>query len=155
MAGQHCNHCQRSTQDFVQGLGEPWTIEKIKTSAGHYQNRLLPAAAHLATKPAGYLGVKNHPMYPIPIHLWGWPILHNELGLVKDWLTRLENFADCRVEIVSANEVSTREHLVIRTNDLEDLLFEGIELQPKEAIKILRSIWLESKRRSREGPEHS
>ena len=37
MAGQHCNHCQRSTKDFVQGLGEPWTIEKIKTSADHYQ----------------------------------------------------------------------------------------------------------------------
>lgn len=34
------------------------------------QDQLLPAATHLATKPAGYLGVRNHPMYPIPIHLW-------------------------------------------------------------------------------------
>jgi hypothetical protein len=76
-------------------------------------------------------------MYPIPIHLWGCPILHDELGLVKDWLTRLENFADCRVEIVSPDEVATREHLVIRANDLEDLLFEGEELQPKESIKNL------------------
>jgi hypothetical protein len=73
-----------STKDFIQGLGEPWTIEKIKTAADHYQNRLLPAAAHRATQPAGYLGVKTHPMYPIPIHLWGCPILHDELGLVKD-----------------------------------------------------------------------
>ncbi len=137
MAGQHCNHCQRSTKDFIRGLGEPWTIEKIKTSADHYQNWLLPASAHLATKPAGYLGVKNHPIYPIPIHLWGCPILHDELGLVKDWLTRLENFADCRIEIVSADEVATREHLVIRTNDLEDLLFEAEELPPKESIKSL------------------
>jgi hypothetical protein len=23
MAGQHCNHCQRSTKDFIRGLGEP------------------------------------------------------------------------------------------------------------------------------------
>jgi hypothetical protein len=76
-------------------------------------------------------------MYPIPIHLWGCPIIHDELGLVKDWLTRLENFADYRVEIVSADEVATREHLVIGTNDLEDLLFEGEELQPKESIKNL------------------
>jgi hypothetical protein len=27
MAGQYCNHCQRSQKDFVQGLGKPWTIE--------------------------------------------------------------------------------------------------------------------------------
>jgi hypothetical protein len=137
MAGQHCNHCQRSTKDFIQGLGRPCTIEKIKNAADHYQNRLLPATAHRATQPAGYLGVKTHPMYPIPIHLWGCPILHDELGLVEDWLTRLENFADCRVEIVSADEVATKEHLVIRTNYLEDLLFEGEELQPKESIKNL------------------
>jgi hypothetical protein len=76
-------------------------------------------------------------MCPIPIHLWGCPILYDELGLVKDWLTRLENFADCRVEIVSPDEVATREHLVIRSNDLEDLLFESEELQPKELIKNL------------------
>jgi hypothetical protein len=124
MARQHhYNHCQQSTKDFIQGLGEPWPIKKIKTLAGHYQNRLLPAAAHLKTKPAGYLGVKNHLMYLIPIHFWGCPILHDELGLVKDWLTWLENFADCWAEIVSANEVATREHLVICTNNLNDFLF--------------------------------
>jgi hypothetical protein len=95
MAGQHCNHCQRSTKDFIRGLGEPWTIKKLENAADHYQNRFISAAAHLATQPAGYLGVKNHPMYLIPIHLWGCPILHDELGLVKDWLTRLKNFADC------------------------------------------------------------
>jgi hypothetical protein len=102
-----------------------------------YQNQLLSAVAHLATQPAGYLGVKNHPMYPIPIHLWGCPILHDELGLVKDGLTRLENFVDCRVELVSPDKVATRENLVVHTNDLEDLLFEGEELQPKESIKNL------------------
>jgi hypothetical protein len=112
MAGQHCNHCQRSTQDFIQGLGEPWTIEKIKTAADHYQNRLLPAAAHGATQPAGYLGVKTHPMYPIPIRLWGCPILCDELGLVKDWLTRLENFADCRVEKGSVSDSEVARPLV-------------------------------------------
>jgi hypothetical protein len=81
MAGQHCNHCQRSAKDFIQGLGEPWTIEKIKTAAGHYQNRLLPAAAYQATQLAGCLGAKTHPMNSAPIHLWGCPILHDELGL--------------------------------------------------------------------------
>jgi hypothetical protein len=72
--------------------------EKIKTAAGHKQNGLLQAAAHLATQPAGYAGVKYHPMDPIPVHLWGCPILQDELGLVKDWLTRLEIFADCQEE---------------------------------------------------------
>jgi hypothetical protein len=91
MAGQHCNHCKQSQKDFVKGLGEPWAIEKIKNAADHYRNQLLPAAAHLSSKPVGYLGVKSHPMFSIPIHLWGSPILHDELGLVKDWLTRLEN----------------------------------------------------------------
>jgi hypothetical protein len=76
-------------------------------------------------------------MYPTPIQLWGCPILHDELGLVKDWLTRLEKFADCQVETVSANKVATRGHLVIRTNDMEDLLSEGKELQTKESIKNL------------------
>jgi hypothetical protein len=101
------------------------------------RNQLLPAPAHLATKPAGYLGVKNHPMYPILIHFWGRPILHNELVMVKDWLTRLEKFADCRVEIVPPEKVARRDHLIIRTNDLEDLLFESKELQLKESIKEL------------------
>jgi hypothetical protein len=137
MAGQHCNHCQRSQKDFVQGLGEPWTIEKIKVAADYYNNILLPAAAHLKTKPSGHMGVKHHPMYPIPIHLWGSPILHDELGLVKDWLTRMEKFADLRVEILSPEEVATRENLVVRTNDLEDLLYEKEELQSKEIIKEL------------------
>jgi hypothetical protein len=139
MAGQHCNHCQRSQKDFAQGLGKPWTIQKIKNGVDRYQNQLLPAAAHLATKPAGYLGVKNHPMHPIPIHLWGSPILHDKLGLVKDWLTKLEQIADCRVEIVQpAEEVELREVLVIRTNELEDLLFKNEELPPKESIKELQ-----------------
>jgi hypothetical protein len=67
----------------------------------------------------------------------------------------LENFADCRVEIVSADEVATREHLVIRTNDLEDLLFEGEELQPKESIKNLEKHLAQIKRRSTKGPKRS
>jgi hypothetical protein len=97
MAGQHCNYCQRSKKDFIKGLGEPWTIQKIKNAADHYRDEVLPGAAHLASKPAGYMGVKNHPKYSIPIHLWGSPILHDELSLVKDWFTRLEKFADCQV----------------------------------------------------------
>jgi hypothetical protein len=81
MASQHCNHCQQSQKNL------PWKIKKIKNAADHYRNQLLQAAAHLALKPAGYLGVKSHPMYSTPIHLWGSPILYDELGLVKDWLT--------------------------------------------------------------------
>jgi hypothetical protein len=132
-----CNHWQRSQKDFIEGLGEPWTKQKIKNAADHYRDEVLPAAAHLASKPAGYMGVKSHPMYSIPIHLWGSPILHDELGLVKDWLIRLEKFVDCQVEVVPTEEVATREHLVIRTNDLEDLLFATEEVQPKESIKEL------------------
>ena len=59
-------------------------------------------------------------LYPTP--LVGQPILHDELGLVKAWLTRLEKFADCRVEVVPTEEVATREHLVSRTIDWEDLV---------------------------------
>jgi hypothetical protein len=41
------------------------------------------------------------------------------------------------VEVVPTEEVATRGHLVIRTNDLEDLLFATEEVQPKESIKEL------------------
>jgi hypothetical protein len=59
------------------------------------------------------------------------------LGLVRDWLTRIEKFSDLRVEILSPEEVATRENLVVRTNDLEDLLYEKEELQSKDVIKEL------------------
>jgi hypothetical protein len=26
ITGQHCSHCQRSQKDFMQGLGDPWTV---------------------------------------------------------------------------------------------------------------------------------
>jgi hypothetical protein len=39
-------------------------------------------------------------------------------------------FADCQVEVVPPEEVTTREHLIICTNDLLDLLFKTEELQP-------------------------
>jgi hypothetical protein len=42
------------------------------------------------------------------------------------------------VKVVPPEEVATREHLIISTTaDLEDLLFEGKELQLKESIKEL------------------
>jgi hypothetical protein len=57
------------------------------------------------------------------------------------------------VEVVPPEEVATREHLIICTNDLEDLLFETEELQPKESIKELEKhmarLWMEIKGRSR------
>jgi hypothetical protein len=57
------------------------------------------------------------------------------------------------VEVVPPEEVATREHLIIRTNDLEDLLFKTEELQPKESIKELEkhlaSLKMEIKGRSR------
>jgi hypothetical protein len=77
-------------------------------------------------------------MSPISICLWESAILHDELGLVKDWLTRLENLTACQVELVPLEEVATRENLIIHTNDLEDcLLFESKEVQLKESIKEL------------------
>jgi hypothetical protein len=112
-------------------------LKKNKNAADRYWNQLLP----ISRCPSGYQTgrvswSKKRRMCPIPIHLWGSPILHDELGLVKDWLTRLDKFADCQVEIIPTEEVELREHLIIRTNDLEDLLLlNSEELQPKESIK--------------------
>jgi hypothetical protein len=54
------------------------------------------------------LGVNNYLMYfLIPIHLWRSPILY-EVGLVRDWLTRVKKSLDCWVEIVAPEEVSTK-----------------------------------------------
>jgi hypothetical protein len=69
MAGQHCNHCRRSQKDFAEGLGEPWTLETLKVAAAKFRDEILPRSAHLSTQPAGYLGVKHPPLFPIPVHL--------------------------------------------------------------------------------------
>jgi hypothetical protein len=113
MAGQHCNHCKRSQKDFGKGLGVPWSIKTLIKAADKFRDEILPRAAHLAAKPAGYMGVKHPPMFPIPVHLWGSPILHDELGLVKDWLTRVERFSDSRIENLPEDEVEFREHLTV------------------------------------------
>jgi hypothetical protein len=57
------------------------------------------------------------------------------------------------VEIVPPEDVELRKHLVVRTNDLEDFLFESEELQPKESVKELEksSWWLDWKQKSEEG----
>jgi hypothetical protein len=52
-------------------------------------------------------------MFCIPVHLWFSPILHGELGLVKDWLTRVEKFCDTRIETLPEEKVENRELLVI------------------------------------------
>jgi hypothetical protein len=58
------------------------------------------------------------------------------------------------VALVPLEEVATREHLIVRTNDLEDLedfLFESKDLQLKESIKELEKhlVRLEKKIRGR------
>jgi hypothetical protein len=135
MAGAHCNHCNRSTGNFHLGRGDPWTLESIAAMARHFRDVILPRAARRKNAPAGHQGVKHPSMFGIPVHLWVSPILHDELGLVKDWLTRLEKFCDCRIETVSEEEVTLRENLVILGNMLEALLIEQADLNPKETIK--------------------
>jgi hypothetical protein len=116
MAGAHCNHCNRSKVDFHLGRGAPWTLESIATTtAKHFQDVILQGSAHL----------KNaHPCFVIPVHLWISPILHDELGLLKDCLTRVEKFCDCRIETVSEEEVQLRYNLIILGDALEELLIE-------------------------------
>jgi hypothetical protein len=57
------------------------------------------------------------------------------LGLVEDWLTRVEKFCDCRIETVSEEEVQLRYNLIILGDALEELLIEEAEISPKETIK--------------------
>jgi hypothetical protein len=135
MAGAHCNHCRRSKVDFHLGRGELWTLKSIEATARIFQDEILPNAANRKTQPAGLHGVKYPSMFCIPVHLWVSPILHDELGLVKDWLTRVEKFCDTRIETLPEEEVNFREHLVILGNMLEDLLMEQDDLNPKETIK--------------------
>ena len=92
MAGEHCNHCRRSKNDFHLGRGEPWSLESIAKTAKTFQEEILPNASLRKNPPAGLHGVKFPSMFSIPVHLWVSPILHGELGLVKDWLTRVEKF---------------------------------------------------------------
>jgi hypothetical protein len=79
--------------------------------------------------------MKYPSMFCIPVHLWVSPVLYNKLGLVKDWLTRVEKFCDTRIETLPEEEVNFWEHLVILGNMLEDLSMEQDDLNPKETIK--------------------
>jgi hypothetical protein len=74
-------------------------------------------------------------MFCIPVHLWVSPILHGELGLVKDWLTRVEKFCDARMETLPDKEVENREHLIILGDILEEFLMELEDLSPRETTK--------------------
>jgi hypothetical protein len=96
MAGAHCNHCQRFKQDFHLGRGELWTLASLAAMVQTFRDEILPAAAGRKNKPTGYKG--DPPMFCIPVHLWVSRILHDELGLVKDWLTHVEKFRDTRIE---------------------------------------------------------
>ena len=135
MAGAHCNQCRRSKNDFHLGRGEPWSLESIAKTARTFQEEILPNASLRKSPPAGLHGVKFPSMFSIPVHLWVSPILHGELGLVKDWLTRVEKFCDCRIETLPEEEVNLREHLVILGDMLENLLVKQDDLNPKETIK--------------------
>jgi hypothetical protein len=134
MAGAHCNHCRRSTKDLHLGQGDPWTLSSIADTAKTLQDVIIPRAKGRKNKPTGYLGVKKPSLFCIPVHLWASPILHDELGLVKDWLTRVEKFCDSRIETLPDDEVNLREHLVILGDEFEDLLMEQEDLSPKETI---------------------
>jgi hypothetical protein len=135
MAGAHCNHCNRSKKDFNLGRGELWTLASLAAMARTFREEILPAAVNLKNKPSGYNGVKYPSMFCIPVHLWVSPILHGELGLVKDWLTRVEKFCDTRIETLPGEEVENREHLIILGDMLEELLMEQEDLSSKETIK--------------------
>jgi len=136
MAGAHCNHCRRSKNDFHLRRAEPWTLELIAVMAQKFQNEILPAAAAgRKNKPTGYNGVKYPSMFCIPVHLWVSPILHDELGLVKDWLTCVERFCDTRIKTLPNEEVEYRKHLIILGDMLEDLLVEKDKLSTKDTIK--------------------
>jgi hypothetical protein len=135
MAGAHCNHCNRSKQDFHVGRGELWTLASLAEMARIFRDEILPAAANRKTKPTCHKGVKYPSMFCIPVHLWVSPILHGELGLVKDWLTRVEKFCDTRIETLPDEEVETRELLIILGDMLEDFLIEQDDLSSKETIK--------------------
>jgi hypothetical protein len=139
MAGAHCNHCSRSKKDFHLGRGEPWTLTSLSQTARTFREEIIPAAAGRKNAPTGYKGVKHPSMFCIPVHLWASPILHDELGLVKDWLTRVEKFCDTRIETLSDEEVNLREHLVILGDMLEDLLLHQDDLSTKESIREYES----------------
>jgi hypothetical protein len=111
----------------------------LAATAQTFQEVILPAAAGRKQKPTGHNGVKHPSMFCIPAHLWVSPILHNELGLVKDWLTRVERFCDCHIETLSEVENDSREHLIILGELLEESLIEQDELTPKETIKEYES----------------
>jgi hypothetical protein len=106
MAGAHCNHCRRSKVDFHLGRGVLWTLNSIEATARIFQDEILPSAENRKTQPAGLHGVKHPSMFSIPVHLWVSPILHDELGLVKDWLTRVEKFCDTRIKTLPEEEVN-------------------------------------------------
>ena len=109
MTGAHCNHCRRSKKDFHLGRTESWTLASIAARSQTFQVKILRAVAGCQkNKPTGYDGVVKYPsMFCIPVHLWASSILHDELGLMKDWLTHVKKFCDTRIETLPNKEVES------------------------------------------------
>jgi hypothetical protein len=101
-------------------------------------NEIIPGAAGRKNKPNGKNGVNHPSMFCIPAHVWASPILHNELGLMKDWFTQVKKLCNTHIEMLPDEEVNIHEHHII-LGDMEVLLIEQDDLSPKETIKEYKS----------------
>jgi hypothetical protein len=127
--GVACNHCKQ--KHLGDGIGELWTLESLKEAAATYDGIRSEAIANgKKTLPTGHNGVKAPPLFSIPVHLWPCAVLHDMLGLVLDAVRRMENFNDKTVEMLPEAEISARETMVQRVDELKVLLYEINQLAP-------------------------
>ncbi len=111
-----CTYCDRRCGHLGEGRGEPWTLQRLKDT---HDKSVRENRTGVAT-----VGVKGHPPFPIPVHLWVSPILHNELGLVKDWSVRLEEFAERKIEALGDVEIQCKRALEEKEWELSNLTDE-------------------------------
>jgi hypothetical protein len=92
MAGVHCSHCQWSKIYFHLRHGKLWTLESILAAmARTFQDDILVLPIQKKPGCPTWHDISINVCIPI-IHLWASRIIHRELGLVNDLLTRVEKF---------------------------------------------------------------
>jgi len=111
-----CCHCQLKYAEW-QGLndavGAPWTLDLLR--AQHVANERPPKATGVAMK-----GVREIPLFDIPVENYIWPILHTLIGIGNNILAYLVDYADNFIQLLPSQQVRLKKDVKILDKKIDE-----------------------------------